>query len=231
MSDKTNKQPPLAAATSVPVITNVMVTVKLKLVDELATGGTALAKSALSKEGGRRIRISLNRSHLLVSKSLLRSDSLLIRFLVAQSLTEFCWAWRQSNDFRSVERALKWIAGMDEESKIFGTGFTSALAASDALRIIDSLPVFGRSGEAGPFELFAFTAPLATPSNILGWREGVAGEPLPPQPPKPKAVVGPEPVAVIDPFLASFHKHAGELLDAETFEALSALAKGEPADV
>jgi hypothetical protein len=229
MSEKVNSQTTTVAETSAPVITNIAVTVKLKLVDELSTGGTAVARSALSKEGERRIRISLNRVHLLVSKALLRADSLLIRFLVSLSLTEFCWAWRQSNDFRAVERALKQIAGMDEESKIFGTGFTSALAASDTLRVIDSLPIFGRSDEVGPFKLFDFTAPLSTPSNILGWREGVAGSPLPPQQPQPKAVVAPQPV-VIDPFLASFHKHAGELLDSETFEALTELAKGEPAN-
>jgi hypothetical protein len=223
MSEKVNSRT-TAAETSAPVITNISVTVKLKLVEELSTGGTAVARSALSEEGERRIRISLNRVHLLVSKSLLRADSLLIRFLVALSLTEFCWAWRQSNDFRAVERALKEIAGMDEDSKIFGSGFTSALAASDPLRVIDSLPIFGREPKEGPHELFSFRAPLATPSNILGWREGAVGEPLPP---KPKAVVAPQPV-VIDPFLASFHKHASELLDSETFEALTELAGGKP---
>ena len=117
----------------------------------------------------------MNRSHLLISKSLQRADSLLIRFLVALSLTEFCWAWRQSNDFRAVERALKQIAGMDAESKVFGSGFVSKLAASDAARH-RRIAVFGRGGEAGPFALFSFQAPLSTPSTILGWREGVVDD-------------------------------------------------------
>ena len=224
MSD-TNNQP-----ASAPVITNVTVVVKMKLVDELSTGGTAIARSALSKESARRIRISLNKSHLLVSRALLRADSLLIRFLVSQSLTEFCWAWKQSRDFKAIEQAFKRIAGMDEESRIFGSGFTSALAASDTMRVIDSLPIYGREPIDGPHELFSFTTPLFTPSNILGWREGVAGEPLPPPPPRP-AQTPAIAVQAPDPFLTSFYKQARELLDGETFAALEELSGKEPANV
>ena len=212
-----------------PVISLVNVVVKLKLVDELVAGGTAIAKSALSKEGGRRIRISLNKSHLLVSKSLLRADALTVRFLVALSLTEFTWAWGRSHDGKATERALKQLAGLEVENKVFGSGFASALAGSESLRVVDGLPVFGRNGADGPFELFSFTAPLASPSGIAGWREGEPGEPLPPKPPKPimqEPVAVAPPTAAADPFLLAFHQQARELLDAGTFEALTDLAKG-----
>jgi hypothetical protein len=118
-------------------------------------GATAVARSGLNPDGSRGIRIWLNPEHLMISRSLSRSDSLTIRFLVALSLTEYCDFWRSSSDGRAVKRALIRLAGIERGEHPYGSGFASRLAACEALRVVDSLPIFAKNPPVGPFDLFS----------------------------------------------------------------------------
>lgn len=82
------------------------VTVALQL-QTCPGGATAVARSGLNPDGSRGIRVWLNPEHLIVSRALHRSDSLIVRFLIGTALVEYCDFWRSSADGRAVYRALK----------------------------------------------------------------------------------------------------------------------------
>jgi hypothetical protein len=209
------------------------VSLRLELIAEYH-GATAVAKSARI-DGRRVVRIGLCKDHLLVSKALARADTLTIRFLISLSLTEFCLFWSSARDGAVIRNELKKIAGFAPGDQAWGSAFASRLAISEPMRVIDSLPIYGKSPEAGPFELFSLEVPQRSPSDITNWRfkngQAETVKPLLPRPPKqkqePASVVA---VAVPDPFLASFHATAKEILDEATFRSLEELSKGD-ADV
>ena len=222
---------------SLPVFGLLPIAFTLELVGE-HNGATAIARSALV-DGRRTIRIGLCQEHLIVSRALSRSDSVVLRFLIALSLVEFCLFWGDTRDGASVRNELKRLGGFTPGSQAWGTSFASGLAISEPMRVVDTLPIFGRSPEAGPFPLLEFEAPMRSPSDIRNWqaRNGQAEvlKPLPPKAPKTVNVSSEDtviaPAASPDPFLTAFHRAAKEMLSAEDFAVLEELAKGGPADV
>ena len=147
------------------------IAVLLVAVDTLTHGGTAVANSALQNDSRRIIRIDLNRGNLLVDRALRRTDALTLRFLTCLALVEFCTFWGgQSNDGKATTRAIRKIADLEKGAPAWGTGFASKLAASEELRSLDKLPIFGTKSSAGPFELFTFEANLRSPSDVAGWQ-------------------------------------------------------------
>jgi hypothetical protein len=200
--------------------------VTLQLRDE-SSDATGVARSALS-DGRRVIRISLFQTHLFVSRALPRADALTIRFLVGLALSEFCAFWGRTRDGAAVRRALKKLAGFEPHENAWGTGLAGRLAICEPMRIVDSLPIFSRSPQSGPFDLFVVTVEGRSPSDIKNWQvrigEPEVVRPIPKPPPKPK----PEPAVVVspsDPFFAAFHERAKELLPSADFELLCELAK------
>jgi hypothetical protein len=169
----------------------------------------------------------LYQTHLLADRALQRGDSLTIRFLIGLALSEFCTFWRGTSDGAAVTRALRKLAGFEPHENAWGSGFASKLAICEQMRILDSLPVFSRSPQSGPFNLFVVTVEGRTPSDIKNWQvrtgETEAIRPIPKPPPKSMSkppVVVPAP----DPFLSAFHTRAQELLAAEDYAMLKELA-------
>jgi hypothetical protein len=193
-------------------------------------GAPVTARSGLYPNGGRGIRIWFDPAHLMVSRALHRSDSLTIRFLVGLALVEFCGFWSSARDGAATTRGLKRLANIQPQEYAFGSGFASRLASSEAMRVLDALPIFSRNPESEPFDLFALTIEGRSPSDIRNWRvrddqtEDV--RPLPKSPPKTKPVpvtVSPVP----DPFLSAFHARAKELLSAGDYETILEMTKEE----
>ena len=98
------------------------------------------------------------------------------------------------------------------------------------MRALDNLPIFSRSPQAGPFDLFTLTIEARTPSDIQNWRvradETESVRPIPESPPKAKPAM----VAVVsapDPFLSAFHTKAKELLSDEDYNMLVEMTKEE----
>jgi hypothetical protein len=202
----------------------------LELVDS-HRGATAVANSVLVA-GQRTIRIRLCQEHLMVSRALQRADNLTIRFLAALSLVEFCAFWNSARDGASVRNELKRLAGFTAGDRAWGSSFASGLAISEPMRVVDTLPIFGRTPAPGPHELFSVEVAQRSPSDIRNWqaRNGQT-EVLKPLPPKTVNVSSEDtviaPAASPDPFLTAFHRAAKEMLPAEDFAVLEELAKGE----
>jgi hypothetical protein len=171
-------------------------------------------------------------SHLIVSRALHRSDSLIVRFLAGLALIEYCAFWRATSDGSAVNRALKRLAGIEPREHAHGSGFASRLAASEAMRKIDTLPIFTKSPTSGPFDLFTLTIEGRTPSDIHNWRlrddEAEDLRPIPPKstgkPPKPETAVVPP-----GPFLSASHARAKELLATEDYAMIVEMTKEEVA--
>lgn len=204
----------------------------LELID-FHNGATAIAHSTL-RDDQRVIRIRLCTGHLIVSKSLARADVLIVRFLVSLALTEFCTFWTRASDGRAIGKELRKLAAYEPGENAWGSGFASRLALCEQLRGIDSLPIFGRTPQSGPFELFTLEATQQSPSDIGNWRmRGGQTETVKPVPPKKKPapmLAGRPPMLAepaVDPFLTSFYARARELLDGETFAALETLCREE----
>jgi hypothetical protein len=219
---------------SLPIFGLLPVHLVLELIDS-HRGATAVANSVLL-DGKRTIAVRLCSGHLLVSKALARADALTIRFLIALSLVEFCLFWSSARDGASVRNELKRLAGFTPGSQAWGTSFASGLAISEPLRIIDTLPIFGRTPESGPFTLFEFSAAMRSPSDVTNWaRNGQeVVRPIPPKPPKTVHVSSGDtiiaPAVTPNLFLVEFHRRAQELLSKEDYSVLEELAKGAPTD-
>jgi hypothetical protein len=216
-------------STAPGVIGLVSVHVTLELI-EVHNGATAVAHSYMERDGRRMIRVGLCKSHLLVSKALARADTLAIRFLVALSLVEFCLFWNASTDGRGVTRALRQLAGYTPQERSWGSGFASRLAISEAMRVVDVLPIFGAKPTDGKHSLFEFKALLRSPSDIRNWcRRNGETEVLEPLPPKAKKAPAkpdePPPRSPQQQFYQEFYAVAREALDASTFNALEELTQ------
>jgi hypothetical protein len=144
--------------------------VSLLMVQSITDGTAIVARSMLSPDGRSRcIVINLNRKHALVSKALSRADALLVRYLCAQSLSDFSVWFKDRSDGRAVTRSLREICAVPKNSNFWGSSFVARLAACEALRAIDQLKIYGPMPEVGPFHLFDFQADLRSPSDIPSW--------------------------------------------------------------
>jgi hypothetical protein len=194
-------------------------------------GGTAVARSGIHENGARGINIWLSQDHLLTNRALSRADSLLIRFLVALALVEFCSFWSGTRDGAATRRALKRLAGIPPHEEAWVSGFASRLAASEAMRVVDNLPIFAKMPQTGPFDLFVLPIEARSPSDIRNWqvRDG-ATEAMRPIPAAIK--VKPPPMAelpVPDPFLSAFHDRAKQLLGTDDYNMIVEMTKEEVA--
>ncbi len=119
--------------------------VSLLMVQSITEGAAIVARSMLSPDGGSRcIVINLNRKHALVSKALSRADALLVRYLCAQSLSDFSVWFKDRSDGRAITRSLREICAVPKNSNSWGSSFVARLAACEALRAIDQLRIYGR---------------------------------------------------------------------------------------
>jgi hypothetical protein len=199
----------------------------LELIGSHNNGATALARSCLV-DGRRTVRVELYQDHLLVSRALLRADTLTIRFLIALSLVEFCAFWSGSRDGSAVRNELKKIAGFTPGDQAWGSAFASRLSIALPMRVVDDLPIFSRDPKTGDsFKLFSFEAAQRVPSDITNWRAKDGHEevvrPLPPKPRKPALAAS---IATPDPFLSAFYERAKEVLTIDEFAAITDLARG-----
>jgi hypothetical protein len=140
MSDETDNRPAVSYGL-------LHVVINLTLIGS-HNGATAVARSCLV-EGQRVVRVGLCQDHLLVNRALARADTLSIRFLVSLSLVEFVQFWGGSRDGAAVRNALKKIAGFSPGDQAWGSQFASKLAITEKMKVIDTMPIFGRSPSPG----------------------------------------------------------------------------------
>jgi hypothetical protein len=143
--------------------------IRLLAVPSLPDGGAVVARSALLHEG-RAIVIQVNRKHVLTSRALGRADSLLVRHLCAQAITEFCQWFADKRDGRAITRAFRLLCGIPRDAMLSQSAFSTRLANCEALRTLDRLPIYGLAAKDGPFVLFQFEVALREPSDIPNWR-------------------------------------------------------------
>jgi hypothetical protein len=210
---------------SLPIFGLLTVRVSLALIDS-HRGATAVANSVLL-DGKRTIRVGLCQEHLLVSRALQRADNLTVRFLAGLALVEFCLFWGDTRDGASVRNELKRLAGFTAGDRAWGSSFASGLAISEPMRVVDTLPIFGRTPEPGPHGLFGVEVAQRSPSDIRNWATNGQAEVLQPLPPKaPKTIQPPTVVQAPDPFFETFHQRAKDLLSPEDFGVLEEMARG-----
>jgi hypothetical protein len=164
-----NRPPPKPVALYTVVVT-------LCVVPELPKGEVVRIRSKLGEAGERVIELSLNSGHILVSRSLKRADTLLVRFLLCMALAEYVGFWRGRHDGQILKEAITTAAGIEPEN-FWGLTLASKLAGSELLRSLDSTLVFGPAPSEEVFELFKLTVQLREYSDIPNWRpkrEGVA---------------------------------------------------------
>jgi hypothetical protein len=158
----TNKPGPALTAACDVLIT-------LRLVAELPRGEPVQIRSALGKNGERVIQLSLNASHLMVSRSLKRSDTLIVRFLLCMALAEYTGFWANRRDGRAVKAALVQATGLQSERG--GIALASSLAATEFLRALDVIPIFGPDPSDQTHQLVTLPGvPLLVMSDIPNWR-------------------------------------------------------------
>jgi hypothetical protein len=227
-----------ATRNSEPEIALRKVRITLELIEASHGRATAVAHSGLDQQDGTRlIRIGLCAPHVLVNRSLRRTDTFTVRFLIGLSLIEYIIFWWKTHDGQGVNGALRQAAGYAPDERAWGSAFASRLAISELLCPVDQLPIFGPAPKAGPHQLGEFKAVLKHPSDIPRWRVGTpGGEPvqrkakafqtlnagkseaaasLPPPTPAPRA----------PSFAETFLGCARETLDTATITALTELTK------
>ena len=127
-----------------------------------------MVRSILGKAGERIIAITLNAGHLVVARSLRRTDTLLIRFLLSLALAEYVGFWRGKPDGQALGAALIEAASIEPE-RFFGITLASKLAGSELLRPLDAIPIFGPTPNLEVHQLVKLAAvPLR--GDILNWR-------------------------------------------------------------
>jgi hypothetical protein len=155
------------------------VIVTLCVVPELPKGEVVRVRSKLGPAGERFIDLSLNSGHILVSRSLKRADTLLVRFLLCMALAEYIGFWRGKPDGQAIKEAITKAAGIEPEN-FWGLTLASKLAGSELLRVLDKTPIFGPAPSEEVIELLKLKVQLREYSDIPHWRppqvrkEGVA---------------------------------------------------------
>lgn len=152
------------------------VVVMVRVVNELPKGEPVMVRSKRGAAGERSIHLWLNAGHLIVSRSLKRADTLVIRFLLCMAVAEYLNFWGNRFDGRSLRDAITKLAGIEGEN-FWGLTLASKLAGSELLRVLDRLPIFSPVPSEENFELFRLTVQLREYSDIRNWRpkrEGVA---------------------------------------------------------
>ena len=165
--------PALGAATnkpgSEPLTASYDVLITLQLVPELPRGEPVQIRSALGNGGERVIQLSLNAGHIIVSRSLKRADTLVVRFLLCLALPEYTVFWVNSGDGRAVKAALVQAAGIEQERG--GIALASRLAATEFLRALDVIPIFGPAPSDQTHQLVTLPGVLLlVVSDIPNWR-------------------------------------------------------------
>ena len=148
------------------------VVVTLRLAGELPNGEPVRVRSVLGSGGERLIQLWLNAGHLIVSRSLARADTLLIKFLLCLALAEYVGFWQRKAryDGGALREAIIRLAAIEPEN-FWGISLASRLCASELLRSLDTLPIFGPSPSQEPYTLFALPAVrLRERSELPTWR-------------------------------------------------------------
>jgi hypothetical protein len=127
-----------------------------------------MIRSAIELDGQRVINVTLNGAHLLVSRSLKRADSLLLRFIISLAIVEYLQFWGNAPDGKPLRAAILRTAKIEGEG-YFGISLASKLAASELLRSLDSMPIFGPTPVSTTHTLFTFHATLMVESRTANW--------------------------------------------------------------
>lgn len=146
------------------------VSVIMQLVAELPNNEPIRVRSVLGTKGERNIHLSLNTNHLIVSRSLKRADTLLIRFLLCIALAEYLQFWGRRHDGQSLRAAITKAAGIEPE-QYWGLTLATKLSASELLRSLDATPIFGPGPSEAVHTLFVLSAVrLRETSDMPNWR-------------------------------------------------------------
>jgi hypothetical protein len=152
------------------VIATTNVQVRLLPIPALTDGAAVVARSMLDPDESRVIVINLNRGHVLVTRALARADSLLIRHLCAQGLSDFCRWFDDKRDGHAITGAIRSLCGIPRNAMLSQSAFSTRLATCEAFRTLDKIPIYGPRAKEGPFALFRFTVALRDPSDIPNWQ-------------------------------------------------------------
>jgi hypothetical protein len=158
----------LRSKSAVAVISQMEVHVRILAVASIPDGAAVVARSALLDES-RSIVVNLNRTHVLTARALGRADSLLVRYLCAQAITEFCLWFNDKADGRAITRAIRSLCDIPPDAMLSQSAFATRLAISEEFRALDKLPIYGPTPKDELFTLFRFTAALRSPSDIPNW--------------------------------------------------------------
>jgi hypothetical protein len=148
------------------------VSVTVQVVGELPNGEPVRVRSVLGSRGERIIQLWLSAGHLVVSRSLKRADTLLIRFLLCLALSEYVgfWKGRARHDGGALSRAIIQLAAIESEG-FWGITLAGKLCASELFRSLDQTPIFGPSPDQEPHLLFMLPAvQLRERSELPNWR-------------------------------------------------------------
>jgi hypothetical protein len=148
------------------------IVVTLRLAGELPNAEPVRVRSVLGKGGERIIQLWLNAGHLVVSRSLTRADTLIIKFLLCLALAEYIgfWRGRARHDGGALREAIIQQAAIEPEN-FWGISLASRLCASELLRSLDTLPIFGPSPSQDSHTLFTLPAVrLRERSELPNWR-------------------------------------------------------------
>jgi hypothetical protein len=151
------------------VIATTNVQVRLLPIPALTDGAAVVARSVLDPDESRVILINLNRGHVLVARALIRADSLLVRHLCAQGLSDFCRWFDDKRDGHAITGAIRSLCGIPRDAMLSQSAFSTRLATCEAFRSLDKIPIYGPSPKEGPFTLFGFMVALRHPSDIPNW--------------------------------------------------------------
>jgi hypothetical protein len=213
-----NGEPPAAT------VGLIVVRVTLELSDMPPSGAPSIVYGCIGKDDRREIRIKLSGNHLLVSKALLRADTLTIKFLIGLALSEFRAIWNKKDDGRATYLALRELAGCGPSLRLSSSALASRLGISEPMRSVDTTPIFGRNPSLDRHELFVFKGAFRSPSDVSKWRPR-GPEDIQPLTPKPLLEPTSEPSGPPQPtaeqrFHSAFYAIAREMLDGPTVEVL-----------
>jgi hypothetical protein len=153
------------------------VSVTVQVVGELPNGEPVRVRSVLGATGERIIGLWLNAGHIVVSRSLTRADSVLIKFLLCLALSEYIGFWkvRARHDGGALSHAIIRLAAIKSES-YWGLSLGSKLCASELFRSLDVLPIFGPAPSQETHTLFTLSAvQLRQRSDLPNWRARTEG--------------------------------------------------------
>jgi hypothetical protein len=151
------------------------VAITLRTVSKLTRGEPIQIRSVLGDNGERSIRIALNAGQTLVSRSLSRADTLVIRFLVAAALAEFVQFWSRFSDGKALRASLIKLTGI--AGGYWGVGMAGALAETEAFHGLDRVPIYGPASSQAAHVLFVLPGvKLRELSDICSWRNPVDTE-------------------------------------------------------